>query len=142
MNIKKENIALKNDLSEIRKIRETVEKFGKENKLSQDDIFDMNLALEEIVVNIISYGYKTKEVRWIKVDLLIDENELILKTEDDGQSFDPTKVPEADIDVPLEKRILGGLGIHIVKNIVDEMEYKRVDNKNIFVMKKNIKSSL
>jgi len=140
--MKKRNIVLKNDLSEIRKIKEMVEAFGEKNKLSQDDIFDMNLALEEIVVNIISYGYKTNEERLIKVDLLIDEKKLILKTEDDGEGFDPTKVPDADIDLPLEKRILGGLGIHIVKNIVDEMEYKRENNKNIFIMKKNIKDSL
>lgn len=131
---------LKNDLSEIRKIRETVEKFGEEHKLSPDDIFDMNLALEEIVVNIISYGYKTNEMRSIKVDLSIDEKILTLKTEDDGVGFDPTKAPPADVNSSMEKRIHGGFGIHIVKNIVDEIEYKRENNKNIFIMKKNIKT--
>ena len=140
--MKKKNLVLKNDLSEIRKIKEMVETFGEKNKLSQDDIFDINLALEEIVVNIISYGYKTNEVRWIKVALCIDERKLTLRTEDDGKGFDPTKAPDADIDQPLEKRVLGGLGIHIVKNIVDEVEYKRVGNKNVFVMKKNIKNAL
>jgi len=141
MRTKKDEVLLKNDLSEIRKIKDLVETFGEENRLSKNDIFDANLALEEIVVNIISHGYEKRDVRWIKIDIFINDGKLILRTEDDGKNFDPTKAPKADFEQPLEKRTIGGWGIHIVKNIVDEVEYQRKNNKNIFTMKKDIKNT-
>ena len=141
MKIKRDEVLLKNDLSEIRKIKNLVETFGEKNFLSKNEIFDANLALEEIVVNIISHGYEKSEVRWIKIDIFIAGGKLILKTEDDGKGFDPTEAPKADFEQSLEKRTIGGWGIHIVKNIVDEVEYQRKNNKNIFTMKKNIKNT-
>lgn len=131
-------IMLKNNLSEIRKVREGIEDFGRSNKLSKEDTFDANLALEEIVVNIISYAYKNNEERLIEVDLKVNEVELEMKVKDDGKQFDPLAKSAPNCKVPLEQKEPGGWGIHLVRNIMDELEYRRRNEKNILIMRKKL----
>ncbi|MFH1394667.1 MAG: ATP-binding protein [Candidatus Omnitrophota bacterium] len=131
-------IVLKNDLSEIRKVREGIEDFGRINKFSEEDTFDANLALEEVVVNIISYAYKNNEIRSIEVDLKTNGDELVMKVEDDGKHFDPLLQDEPNCELPLDQREPGGWGIHLVRNIMDKLEYIRKDQKNIFIMHKRL----
>ena len=66
------------------------------------------------------------------------DNELVVKVEDDGREFNPLELPEPDLEQKLEERPIGGLGIHLVRNLMDELDYKRTHNKNILTMKKKI----
>jgi serine/threonine-protein kinase RsbW len=129
-------ITLKNKISEIERLADAVMQFGRENNFSDKVIFDINLALEEVVNNVISYAYKDKNEHQINIYMELEGQVLLLKVEDDGIPFNPFDVPEPDIDKPVEEREPGGLGLFFVRNLTDELEYKREKDKNILIMKK------
>ena len=131
-------ITLKNKISEIERLADAVMQFGKENNFSDKVIFDINLALEEVVNNVISYAYKDKNEHKINIYMELEGQVLLLKVEDDGIPFNPLAVAEPDIDKPLEEREPGGLGLFFVRQLTDELEYKRENDKNVLIMKKKI----
>ena len=131
-------ITLKNNISEIERLANAVIQFGHENKFSDKVIFDVNLALEEVVNNVISYAYKDNNEHQINISMELEGQVLVLKVEDDGTPFNPLAAPEPDIDKPLEEREPGGLGLFFVRNMTDELEYKREKDRNILIMKKKI----
>ena len=135
---KNKTLILKNDLSEIQRLAKTIAKFGKKHHLSDRVIYHINLALEEVVTNIISYAYEDNNEHHIIVHIGLKDNQLILEVKDDGKLFNPLEVPTPDIDTPLEERQVGGLGIYLVHSSMDTLEYKREQGKNILAMKKNI----
>ncbi len=116
---------IRNEVSEMPKLREAVQTFCERNQLSEDIVFVLDLSLEELITNIIKYGHEDSAEHYIQVDISLHEDLLILEITDDGRPFDPTEIPEPDLDVPLEERRIGGLGIHLVRNYVDSMRYKR-----------------
>ena len=134
-------LTLRNQLSEIERLANAVMQFGRENKFSDKTIFDINLALEEVVNNIISYAYKDKDEHQITIHMELEDKDLVLKVEDDGLPFNPLEVAEPDINKPIEEREPGGLGLFFVRNLTDELDYKRDKDKNIFIMKKKIQDS-
>lgn len=131
-------IILRNNLSEIERLASTITQFGRENSFSDKTIFDINLALEEIVNNIILYAYEDKNEHQINIHVELEGAELVLEVIDDGVPFNPLEIPEPDIDKPLQERQLGGLGLFFVRNLTDELEYRRDKDKNIFIMRKKI----
>ena len=135
----KKTLILKNDISEIEGLAKAIVDFGKENNLSDKVIYDINLALEEVVGNIISYGYEDNSEHQIIIHFGLRDKELILEVTDDAKPFNPLEVPEPDIEKPIEERQVGGLGIYLVRKLMDKVEYKREQGKNILVMKKEIK---
>jgi len=134
-------ITLRNNLSEIERLASAVMQFGRDNSFSDKDIFDINLALEEVVNNIISYAYKDKNEHQINIHLELEGAELVLKVEDDGIPFNPLEVPEPDINKPLEERQPGGLGLFFVRNLTYKLKYRRDKDKNIFIMRKKIQDN-
>ena len=132
-------ITLRNNLSEIERLANAVMQFGRENNFSDKVIFDINLALEEVVNNIISYAYKDKNEHQINIHMELEGPELVLKVEDDGVPFNPLEVPEPNIKKPLEERQPGGLGLFFIRNLIDKLEYRRDKDKNIFIIRKKIK---
>jgi serine/threonine-protein kinase RsbW len=131
-------ITLKNNISEIERLAKAVLQFGRENRFSDKLIFDVNLILEEVVNNVISYAYKDNNEHKISISMELEGQVLVLKVEDDGTPFNPLAVPEPDIDKPLEEREPGGLGLFLVRKITDELGYKREKDRNILIMKKKI----
>lgn len=132
------SVELKNNPSEIQRLSQIVTQFGEVNNLSPKVLFAINLALEEILANIISYGYEDSYEHQINIGAFLEDDELILKVEDDGRPFNPLEAPEPDINKSLEDRQIGGLGIHLVKNLMDGLEYRRKGGKNLLVMKKKV----
>ncbi|MDX2512844.1 MAG: ATP-binding protein [Desulfobacterales bacterium] len=128
------DITLKNDLIEIERLAGLVRDFGRENRLSEDLVWEIRLVLEEIVTNIISYGYEDRADHAIDVNMVNSEQEITLKVRDDARPFNPLEQPVPDLEIPLEDRGIGGMGIHIVREIMDEIDYKREDNGNLLVM--------
>ncbi len=128
------DITLKNDLVEIERLAGCVRDFGRENRLSEDLVREIRLVLEEIVTNIISYGYEDRADHAIDVDLVTSEQDITLRVRDDARPFNPLEQPVPDLEVPIEDRGIGGMGIHIVREIMDEIDYKREDNGNLLVM--------
>ena len=134
----KKTLILKNKLSEVRTLATAIFELGKENNLSREVMHDVNLTLEELLANVIFHGYKDKKEHEIIIHLTLEKKELILQFEDDGMPFNPLEFPVPDME-KLQKVIHeGGMGIHFVRNLMDKIEYKRKQGKNILLMKKKI----
>ncbi len=116
-------------------------KMCKEWEINKDVEFSMNLALEEIVTNIIQHGYNGKEEYPITIRFTLDKHDLRIQVKDGAPEFNPLELPEPeDIGKPLEERNIGGLGIHLVKKFTDNFSYRRSNNKNIITLIKSLEN--
>ncbi len=129
-------IPLKNQIAEIERVHEIVEQFSQQQGWDTRLQFDLNLALEEVLANIISYGYDHAGEHDILVRFSIQTGELTMEIEDDGRAFNPLDQPEPDLAMPLEERQAGGLGIFLLRKVMDQVEYRRENGKNILTLKK------
>jgi serine/threonine-protein kinase RsbW len=134
-------IVLRNDLSEIAKLHRELENFGQKGRLSSKTLFELNLILEEVVANVISYAYGDNQRHEIVVRADLRDGELVIEVEDDGRPFNPLQSPPPDLERPLERRKVGGLGLHLVRELTSSIEYNRKDEKNRLVMKKKTDGS-
>ena len=132
---------LKSNLSELDTLCQNLEEFGKKIGLSKKLIFEINLALDELFTNIISYGFNDEEEHVIKVTLSPDNEELCLCIEDDGIPFNPSDFETSDVACSVENCKVGGLGIHIIRKLMDEICYQRTDDKNILTLKKSLSNN-
>jgi len=141
--MKKElEIKVTNQLSAIERFNQAFTEFGRRYRLAPKILHDVNLAVEEILANIISYGYTdNREEHEIKLGVSVQPGEVRVDVEDDGRPFNPLEAPEPDTTKPLEERTVGGLGIHLVRKLMDSLEYKRRDNKNFLTLKKKTQES-
>ena len=132
------SIVLANDISEIGKLNEFVEAIGSELSLSLDVIFNLNLVLEEAVVNVINYAYPKEEHQSIYISAHLHEGSIVLVVTDTGKEFDPTLAPDVDITLSADERPIGGLGIFLIRQIMNEVRYERIDGKNILTLQKKL----
>jgi len=131
-------LKLENKLSELKRLCRQVEAFAKKQALSSKGIFEIHLCMEEHFTNIISHGYTDSEKHFIEITLSVEDEKFMVRIEDDGIPFNPTKIAAPDFQCPLEERKIGGLGVFLTKHYMDTMAYQRRDNKNILVMTKKI----
>lgn len=138
MNMKEINkeLILQNEVSEISRLASFIESIGEELALPPSLVFNLNLALEEAVSNIIFYAYPGQTGKEIRIQAVTTGRNLIFTLTDSGEAFDPTRVKDADVTLSAEERPIGGLGIFLIKNIMNELEYQRIEGKNVFTLKK------
>ena len=101
-------------------------------------MFAVDLAIDEVVTNVISYGFGDAAEHLIQVRLVLNSGELTLEVEDDGKPFDPLCQPPPNLTLALEDRPIGGLGIHLVRNLMDCTEYRRQHDRNLLIMRKKV----
>jgi anti-sigma regulatory factor (Ser/Thr protein kinase) len=92
--------------------------------------------LEEIVTNVICHGCCDGSHASIEVELALQPDELVMTVEDSATPFDPLQAPAPDLEAALEDRPIGGLGVHLVRKLMDRVTYERRDGKNRLVMSK------
>jgi serine/threonine-protein kinase RsbW len=133
---------LANALSELGRLGQAIEEFGRRAGLSSQTIFELQLAANEIVTNVVTYAYGDDHGKHeILVRLAAGGGEATLTIEDDGRPFDPSTASEPELDVPLEERRVGGLGIHLVRKLADAIEYRRAGDRNVLVVRKRTPAS-
>lgn len=125
-----------NEVKQLNRVTQFVDELGGELLLAPDMISKLNLVLEEAVSNIIFYAYPNEKDKNICIDAEYNSSAIIFTLTDYGIAFDPLKVPDADTNLSADKRNIGGLGIYLIKQIMDDVKYMRIDNKNILVLKK------
>ena len=135
---KEYSFELKNSLSELDNLCEYLEDFGQKIGLSKKLIFEINLSLDELFTNIISYGFKDEDEHIIKVTITPQNEELGLHIEDDGIPFNPIDFETPDVAGSVENCNIGGLGIHIMRKLMDEICYQRCGDKNVLTLKKTL----
>lgn len=144
MNIMKDgtySFKLKNTLAELDTLCRNLEKYGNSIGLTDKCIFQLNLALDELFTNIVSYAYKDKNTHWIKFSLSQTNNTLVICVEDTGAPFDPVSIEIPQPNTAVEDCRIGGLGLHLIRKMMDDVAYERQRGKNIITMKKNIPQS-
>jgi anti-sigma regulatory factor (Ser/Thr protein kinase) len=119
-------------VAEVPMLAAWVEQLGEEIGLDMPEVFQLNLALEEAVVNVMNYAYEGEGL--IKLSVDSKGQEVIFKLEDEGREFDPTQVEDPDITLSAEEREIGGLGIFLVQQFMESVDYCRKDGKNILTM--------
>lgn len=105
--------------------------FLEDAEVPDEVIFAITLALEEMISNTIKYGYEDQHAHVIEVEVRIADRCVEIEIRDDGHPFDPFSQEEPDTSLPPEERPIGGLGIHLVKNMLDSCAYAREDGRNI-----------
>ncbi len=134
-------IVLRNEISQLTPMAEWIETTCGEFGASPSLTMSINLALEEAVANVIMYAYPDNGVSAnFFVDFDKDDSDVATwRIVDSGKPFDPTAKKDADLSLDVMERPIGGLGIYMLKEIMDEVSYKREDGQNILIMKINLK---
>lgn len=132
------HLILHNDIKQIPQLAHFMDKVSALANLNKSTEMALNLALEEAVSNVILYAYPPGADGLVDIDAIIGADALTFILTDSGKAFDPTAAPEADTTLSVEERPIGGLGIFLVRNIMDDVHYERTDGKNIFTMIKKI----
>lgn len=132
-------MVLANQLPEIRRLADAVEEFFGRHASAGKLSYPLNLALDEILTNIISYGFAPGVRSEIEVDLFLDDNKLVARVLDRGRPFNPLLETSADLESGVEERQIGGLGIHFAKRLMDEIDYWRQSDKNCLLLVKRFK---
>jgi sigma-B regulation protein RsbU (phosphoserine phosphatase) len=130
-------VKIKNDISEIQSVIDCFETFGEENSISVPEVMKLNIVIDEFIGNTIKYAFPENSNHEISVQFAIENNNLKLTIEDDGIEFDPFGRNPPDTALGLHEREMGGLGIHITKQLMDEYSYTRINGINTIVLIKN-----
>ena len=137
------SIVLKNDSYELERLSAALDDFADRHEVSDRARFHLQLCLEEMVLNVINYGFDDEGEHEIHVDFRfhIDSRVVTVDILDDGREFDPlTQVPKPDTEAKLEDRTVGGLGVHFVRTFMDEANYRHEGGKNRLTLTKNVGS--
>lgn len=127
-------------LTHIPFLAEEIANWGKENQIDGKHIFQVNLILEELITNIINYGHKKIDHKKIYITLQLDKpnRKLIITLLDEAPEFNPLKQSTSPLDVGIEERIIGGLGIHFVKSLTEHIDYHYTGTGNQLKLYKSI----
>lgn len=128
-------LILQNEISEISHLAIFVEEIAGDLSLSGELTNDLLLVLEEAVSNVIQYADDPGE---IALSARTADNKLIFTLTDSGNEFDPTMISEPDLTLSVSERKIGGLGIFLIRHIMNKVEYQRIEGKNIFTLTKEI----
>ena len=132
-------LIMKNEMSEVGRLRAFFFSVCREHGIDDENAKTLNLALEEWVANVINYAYPKGMRGHVEVTADVSDDVLTLVIKDHGAVFDPTQHEEVDIDAELDERAIGGLGIHLIRTIMDTVEYQRTsDGYNRLVLTKRI----
>ena len=130
------SIRLRNSLGELKHLKEALRGYCEFRELPSNAVFALTLSLDEVVTNIISYGYDDRGEHYIDVTLRSGQGLIEVSVSDDGKPFNPLDFRTPDIRCPLDERPVGGLGIYLVKTYMSELEYRREGVKNCLIMRK------
>ena len=125
-------------LEEIQRVRSWVEDFAAAHGVGVEDAAVINLALDELITNICSYGFDDDGEHVIALKLSLDDDMLTASIEDDGRPFDPLQAKAPDPAAPLDDRVPGGLGLFLVRSVVDDIQYKRRRGTNLLILTKKV----
>ena len=134
----RQSLTLPNDINTIPQLSEFIEGIGEELNLDMSLTMSLNLALEEAVVNVMEYAYPNDVQGDVTIEAIANETHLVFILSDNGTPFDPTKKEKVDTTLSAEERSIGGLGIHLVREIMDSVDYEYCDHKNILTLIKKI----
>ena len=124
------NMKIETRLEELNRVFDAVRDFGERESWPNDTLFLIDLALEELTLNTMNYGHDSG-IHEIEIAVTSDMDAITIEITDDGRPFDPLNdAPRPDVGAAIEDRPVGGLGVHLVRTMMDEMSYRREGDKN------------
>ena len=132
------SLTLSNDLGRIPRLNSFIDEVCEANGFDTPTTMQLNLAIEEAVVNVMNYAYPQGSKGDVTIEAKSDGKEMTFIITDTGKPFDPTAKPEVDITLSAEDRAIGGLGIHLIRQITDRINYERTDGHNILTLIKKL----
>ena len=132
------HITLHNDVQEVPQLAEFVDEVCETVGFDASMTMQMNLAIEEAVVNVMEYAYPYGMRGEVRISALANDVRLKFVIADDGMPFDPTAQGEVDTTLSADERGIGGLGIHLVRRIMDSINYERINGQNVFTLRKRL----
>ena len=137
--MKQYTLTLHNDVQEIPRLATFIEEIAENHAIDMATSMNLNLAMEEAVVNVMNYAYPKESVNNIDITAEVNDEEISFSIADSGIPFDPTQKGEPDLSLDAEDRPIGGLGIHLVRQLMDTLDYRYENGHNILTLKKRIK---
>ena len=134
----KHSLTLPNDIETIPQLNEFIDTVAEEIGLDMSLTMSLNLAIEEAVVNVMEYAYPEGEQGNVDIEVIADDKWLTFIISDNGIPFDPTTQEDADTTLSAEERPIGGLGIFLVRQLMDSINYQRENGKNILTLNKKM----
>ncbi len=128
------SLKVENKVAELQYIHEAIEEFGRQEEWDARLAFRVQLVIEEMVINVINYGHEDGSH---EIEITMDSEPELLRIEitDDGKPFDPLEdAPEPDLEGSIEDRRVGGLGVYLVRTMMDDLSYQREQGKNHLVL--------
>lgn len=132
-------IRLPVDLKEIERLNRIVRQFGDLHEVPGRTLYAVNLALDELVTNIVLHGFEDAAGQEFEARVTAHKDAIVAEVEDQGRPFNLLDAPAPDLSAPLDERALGGLGIHLVRSLMDRVEYQRAGEKNVLTIRKRIR---
>jgi serine/threonine-protein kinase RsbW len=130
--------SLNGSLTELQRLEAEVTGFCREHSLADEAAFDLNLILEELFTNALRHGGCAGLENAVQIHLERDGGNVWVEFSDRGPAFDPLSAPAPDLESPLEDRLPGGLGVHLVRQTIGSLDYRRVGEWNRITMRKSI----
>ncbi len=127
-------LTLHNRASEIPLAHQALDEFAAKHGIASEDLAKLHVAVEEHLINVISYGYTPGQTGTIRARFALGPSGIRIDFEDDAGPFNPLEAPVVDTSVPLDRKPIGGLGVHLIRNAVDELSYKRAGERNVVTM--------
>ena len=134
-------IVLPNDVQEVPQLAAFVDEVCEQLGFDMSATMQMNLALEEAVVNVMNYAYPAGTKGEVCIEAEAEADTPMFTIIDSGIAFDPTEKDEVDTTLSAEERQIGGLGIYLVRQLMDDVEYERRDGRNILKLTKKLTKS-
>ena len=122
---------LPNDVEALSRLSPTVRSFLDKGSVPSDTIYTVELIVEELLTNIIRHAYLDSAAHEISVRLALEPGRVVIRIEDDGREFDPREAPPADLGGDLDSRQAGGMGIHLVREFAESLDYRRSEGRNL-----------
>jgi anti-sigma regulatory factor (Ser/Thr protein kinase) len=133
-----ETLTLKNDVHEVKRFSTFMKSLTERLAIEKSIARELRLAVEEAVVNVIDYAYPVGTEGDITVQTLFDGQTMRFRIVDSGAAFDPTAKETADTTLSAEERQIGGLGILLMRELMDSVNYEREDGKNVLTLIKKV----
>ena len=124
------------ELPQLEPLNDAIDAFAEAQAWSPEALFQVKLAVEEVVVNVMSYGGEGGRVPLIRFSLVQHEGQVSIEIADNGVAFDPLDRPPPDLESSLEDRAVGGLGVFLVRQMMDSVSYRRDDGWNRLALAK------
>jgi serine/threonine-protein kinase RsbW len=129
------DLSLTADDAALARIEAAVEAFSEHHALSPKTAYALSLVVEELVTNVVKYGYTDGPPGPLTMTVRVDDGSVVGALADCGVAFDPTAMAAPDIDAEMDERHIGGLGVHLVRTLAEEVAYRREEGRNIITFR-------